>query len=365
MVRVISKPLRALERAALIGLLLLPTAAVSQQTDALRAISGMVNEANRKIIEMQKAIDDTEAALSAWETELQRSTITGRNATIRQAGSPVIVPDVARDIADHPLVLEADRGCQDEFTAVAVPNLARGDAQTKQRLVTCARNIVPRVRFELPIECSNLFWVMNPDGRLTLDGHVKDAVDAEELKAKFGAATVANVIERPFPVCSALEALELPLSSKDRPKIRMLSNKTRIAFEESLAFEIETPDFYSFFYLAYLQANGAVVNLAPRRSLIREQHPPSTVLRFGDGRDGRQTYTASAPAGTEAIIGIASRSPIDALEALERGATGAFDRDVDHALYLQLLRESLEDEYSLSRGRREISAEVLHLTVVP
>lgn len=347
------------------------TPASAQQGEDLREVWTLVNEASRQVQDMQNAIEDIEAKLSAWETSMRRTSSTGSVRPLLSRGASDGLSTLANQVASHPSVSIADGTCRDDLRSVGQENLLASALARLPALNDCAENIAPRVRIDLPYECASLFWQVSSVGTLSLTGHVQDPGDLAELQTRFGPALTENVIARPFPVCSALEALELPLTSDKKPAIRMLSGKSRIPFNDSLAFEVVTPDFYAFVYLAYLQADGTVVNLLPRRSFIRKQHPPRTVLRFGDGQEGRQTYTATAPAGTEAIIGIASRSPIDALEDLEQGASGQYPardasgRVLDQSVFLDLLNSSLDDEFEQGSGRREISAEVLHLTVIP
>lgn len=345
--------------------------AAAQQSEALREVRTLVNEANRQVLEMQIAIEEIEANLSRWEAGMRRASATGSIRPVLSTSASDDLSDLAEQIADHPSVAIADGTCRDDLRAMGRQDLLDSSLARLPALSECAARIAPRVRIDLPYECASLFWQVSARGDLNLTGHVQDPGDLAELQTRFGPALTENVVARPFPVCSALEALELPLTSDKKPAIRMLSGKSRIPYNDSLAFEVVTPDFYAFVYLAYLQADGTVVNLLPRRSFIRKQHPPRTVLRFGDGQEGRQTYTATAPAGTEAIIGIASRSPIDALEDLEQGASGQYPardasgRILDQSVFLDLLNSSLDDEFEQGSGRREISAEVLHLTVIP
>lgn len=353
---------------AMLVLLCAPCAATAQDNARLLQIDRLINEANAEIVRLQSLADNAETAIRAWDEELRRGSTTGSNITQNGANS---VATLSAQISQHTALVSAQGTCRDNLLAIGQPGY-HADALTRlPELSACADEIRPQVRVDLPYECAALFWATGPGGALKLKGHVQNPDDLEALKARYGPSLTRGVVARPFPVCSALEALELPLTAQSKPSIRLLSGRQRVAYNESLAFEMVTPDFYAFVYLAYLQADGTVVNLMPKRSVIREQHAPFTVLRLGDGQQGRQIYTASAPAGTEAIIGIASRSPITVLEDLEVGATGRYaqqdatGRILDQALFLELLNESIEERFGASAGQREISAEVLHLTVVP
>jgi hypothetical protein len=126
--------------------------------------------------------------------------------------------------------------------------------------------------------------------------------------------------------------------------------------------------------VVYLQADGTAVNLVPRRGPIRQQLAPGTVLKFGDGKEGRQKFKASAPAGTEAIIAIAARSPLRQLEALESAGNGQFrmpagergeeePAGIQDRLYLSLLRTALNDNPDPKQAAREVTADVANINV--
>ena len=331
----------------------------AQQGEAVQAIGDLVNQGLGAVAAMRDDIYDAERRLSELEETLLRSS--SRSAPNFADGPSPLAAQIAR----HPLVLTTNGFCKDAFQELIVETLpARPDV-----ISTCIEEMRPRTRHKARLDCATLHWVVAPNGQLRLEGHVSGTEDYAQLAALYGAQTVATVVERPFPACAALEALELPMTSNARPDLRILSDETRVAFSESLAFEVKTPDFFAYVYVVYLQADGSVVNLTPKTRLLREQYRPNSVLRFGDGLEWLQTYTASAPAGSEAIIVVASRSPIDSLDTLEIGPQGQYalrsdGTPLDQSGFLNLLRRGMEQEHS-GRGTREISAEVLHITVVP
>lgn len=210
-------------------------------------------------------------------------------------------------------------------------------------------------------------------------GFVASEVDRLEFlisKSSTLSSMVSDIKVRPWPVCEALLSLTEPLGASDRPKVHLLSDATEVAFGQSLAFEVTTPNFPAFVYLVYLQADGSVVNLVPRVGPIRKQYPPHSVLTFGDGKDGRQRFTAVAPAGAEAIIAIAARSPIFQLEELENSDDGGQytlpewsmpdgDEGMGDRQFLTALRAGMEERPEADENvlAREISADVLHITI--
>jgi hypothetical protein len=105
---------------------------------------------------------------------------------------------------------------------------------------------------------------------------------------------------------------------------------------------------------------------------VRQQVQFGDRFVFGDGRQGRQKFTVQPPAGSEAIIVIAARSPIIQLEELENGGSGQFSMPVsaesaaataDDRYFLTALRAGLADRPDELSLPREISAAVLHLTI--
>ena len=179
---------------------------------------------------------------------------------------------------------------------------------------------------------------------------------------------------RPWPVCEALLTLDGPLAASSRPTISVDGGSDKVKFGDVLGFSVTTPDFPSFLYVVYLQADGTVVNLVPRRGPIRRQFGPRTVLKFGDGKEGRQKFRVGAPAGAETIVAIAARSPLAQLEALETGGNGQFRMQVSQhdapgensaqdRLYLSFLRATLSERPDQQQSAREVAAEVLHVTV--
>lgn len=190
-------------------------------------------------------------------------------------------------------------------------------------------------------------------------------------------ASLSKLPVRPWPVCEALMTTKDLIASHDKPHIRLLSGQESVALGGSLAFEVTTPNYPAFLYLAYLQSDGSVVNLAPRIGILRKQYQPGTKLLFGDGADGRQTFSAQLPLGNEAIIAISSRSPISQLEDLEvEGEGGQFTlpaweaaksdgKPVADRLYLTAIRAGLAEQPDTDERvlARELSADVLHLTI--
>lgn len=221
--------------------------------------------------------------------------------------------------------------------------------------------------------CSSLYVnEETPGGSARVSGFVSTQDALAQLRSEFPGEVVRDVVVRPWPVCEVLKTLERPLAEPSRPAIRLLGGSADLAYGDSLAFEVTAPDFATFLYIVYIQADGTVVNLLPRRGPVRRQVQFGETFIYGDGRQGRQKFTVQPPAGSEAIVVIAARSPIAQLEDLEAASGGQFAMPVsseggsamaDDRFFLSALRAGMAERPEETRLPREISAAVLHLTI--
>lgn len=205
-----------------------------------------------------------------------------------------------------------------------------------------------------------------------LAGFVSSPAALAALTEKLDARITSEIDIRPWPVCEVLKTLDPLLAAPSRPEIRMLGGNTRLRYGDSLAFRVTAPGYASFLYIVYLQADGTVVNLLPRRGPLREQARAGEAFLYGDGRQGRRKFTVSPPAGTEAIVVIAARSPLRQLEDLEdlnggqfqlpAGAQGA-GGDADDRVFLTALRAGMAEQPDRQSLPRDMSAAVLHVTI--
>ena len=117
-----------------------------------------------------------------------------------------------------------------------------------------------------------------------------------------------EVALRPWPQCEALMTIEKPLAQASKPAISL--PKLSYQAEETLAFDVTMADFQGYLHVAYIQADGNVVNLVESDALTLSTLPPQTQLMFGDGLEGRPKFTVSAPFGNEMIVALASKSPL-------------------------------------------------------
>ncbi|MDE0390692.1 MAG: DUF4384 domain-containing protein [Rhodospirillales bacterium] len=137
-------------------------------------------------------------------------------------------------------------------------------------------------------------------------GTQEDMAKIQEAAAK--AKARVEVALRPWPQCEALMTMEKPLAQASTPAISLPKSSYRA--EETLAFDVVMAGFQGYLHVAYIQADGNVVNLVESDALTLSTVPPQTRLTFGDGLEGRPRFTVSAPFGNEMIVALASKSPL-------------------------------------------------------
>jgi hypothetical protein len=117
-----------------------------------------------------------------------------------------------------------------------------------------------------------------------------------------------SVALRPWPQCEALITLA-PFTAANRG-LTLRETATRSALltrGDRMVFEVTTPDFPSYVYVAYLQASGDGVHLLS--PVNGQRTPPGTRIVLGDGA-GKPTYRVTAPFGKEIVIVLASPTPL-------------------------------------------------------
>ncbi len=260
---------------------------------------------------------------------------------------------------------------------------------------------IRRPAFATPNDCSET-GIATEGNRLIVTGFVdsqatEDSVRtrimrvADEISAK-GKEKVSvdwKVDLRPWPICEAMITLREPLYRTGKPSIVLDGGERVLKVGERFSFKVTTPDVPSFVYVIYIEDDGTVVNLSPRRGLLRAQHEPKTVLPFGDGEQGRPTFKVTPPRGVdaegnvrkpgdverghEAVIVVTARAPIDELEALEGPDSPVFGRKAAEAkvsstgppdrLYLSRLRDIVLQRAKPDTLPREVTAAILHLKI--
>ena len=140
-------------------------------------------------------------------------------------------------------------------------------------------------------------------------GFVGTQTDLSKIqKAATQSKARVEVDLRPWPQCETLMTIEKPLAQPSPPTISL--PKSSYEASETLHFDVRMADFQGHLHVAYIQADGNVVNLVESDALTLSTLPAQTDLSFGDGLEGRAKFTVSAPFGNEMIVALASRSPL-------------------------------------------------------
>jgi hypothetical protein len=159
------------------------------------------------------------------------------------------------------------------------------------------------------LECSQI-RTLDRNGRRTLVGFVGKDDDLSIVRAAANGEDVAVVV-RPWPQCEALITLDKPLSRSDRPRVTIRrSSGDTLTSGQALVLEVETPTFPSYLHIAYIQADGKVLNLVQPTVGSLNAYMPRSKIVIGDGTEGGRQFKVSAPFGREMLIVLAGRSPI-------------------------------------------------------
>jgi hypothetical protein len=237
---------------------------------------------------------------------------------------------------------------------------------------------------------------------------LKKAADSTMDDAAFNILAADTVLEntvalRPWPVCEAMLTLKQPLLAPSRPAVKIAGSRLakEVAGGKWLAadaralkvgstwsIEITAPDVATFLYAFYIEDDGNVVNLIPRRGPIRKQTKPGEQIVIGGGQQGQPTFTATKPKsqlatgdpmrGHESVVVIAARAPIQELEDRETPKGGetpgspyyrvsAKDQGAADRLFLSLLRNITLQRADADGDKkllpREVSAAVMHIKI--
>lgn len=190
------------------------------------------------------------------------------------------------------------------------------------------------VDIELPagLECSSVSLAADPSA---LIGFVSTPDDLERIEAVAGSNGIANrVALRPWPQCEVLLTLADQMAESDAPVLDV--DRTQYREGEQLVVGVETPRFDGYVHVAYIQADGSVATLEQVSPTSLVTHAPGSRLLFGDGKDGRASFTIGAPFGNEMLVVLASKSPLFS----EPRPQVESEREFLTALRLALLRKA-------------------------
>ena len=148
-------------------------------------------------------------------------------------------------------------------------------------------------------------WVANQDQLDGIDAFVK-LVGEKVHDVRLTAA----VELRPFPQCEAMGTLIDAIKAPRGASVVAL-NHPGAAYQagDRLELQVKTPDFASYLYVTYVQADGTAVPLYKPRGTVPQALPPGTTVSLGTGDDPR-VFRIGPPFGSEMVVAVAAASPL-------------------------------------------------------
>ena len=147
------------------------------------------------------------------------------------------------------------------------------------------------------------------DGNHVIRGFVREEADLAKIREAVGSRDVKLEVDlRPWPQCEALMTLSEPLDDNGKPAVELPQQSYREG--DTLSFSVGMAPFEGYLHVAYVQADGNVVNLVQQGVSSINTLPRGAKLIFGDGQEGRPQFVVSEPFGEEMVIAIASASPL-------------------------------------------------------
>jgi hypothetical protein len=161
------------------------------------------------------------------------------------------------------------------------------------------------------MQCASV-KVESVKGTLQLSGFVGNETDASairDLLSPVGDRAKSNVQLRPWPQCEGLITLAKPLA--ENAHLNIDSNKKILVDGDKLRLEIKSPNYPSYIYVSYLQADGQVVHLHRYSDQGNKPIPAGTSLVLG----AKGEYVVSGPTfGPESVFVVASALPLLTLD---------------------------------------------------
>lgn len=173
----------------------------------------------------------------------------------------------------------------------------------------------PLPTFKIDLTCGRLQGQVRRNGeayQVNLQGIANTADEVRQVSEALrqqGRNIVVDSSEvqiRPWPQCEALLTFAEASQQKRGLNLRIEGDKNRLRAGETLVLEVQSPDFPSYLYLAYIQADGSAVHLL-HPSLGAT--PANSVLRFG-ASPNQPRLKIRPPFGAEMFLLVASPKPL-------------------------------------------------------
>jgi C1A family cysteine protease len=171
-------------------------------------------------------------------------------------------------------------------------------------------------QLDLTAACSRLSASAQRGDRgfdVKLSGFVGRTEDLERINqaalhtAGVTSVDTSDVSLRPWPQCEALLTLSSALHDTHGIQVALTPPRSHLGQGEHMVFDVRSPDYPSYLYVAYLQADGSAAHLL--RPDSTGVTAPNSQIRLGEGI-GKVRFRVGPPYGNEMIIALASDRPL-------------------------------------------------------
>lgn len=158
-----------------------------------------------------------------------------------------------------------------------------------------------------PIACGSLAKSADGSALIGYAGGEGDIDLARDYAKANG--LIVKVEERPWPQCEVLATLNEALGRNGGPVLPG-DHQRDFAGGDPMMFDLQLPDRSSYLHMAYIQADGSVVNLVQDQIAQLRQFQPGEHLFVGAGGNGLPKFRAGPPFGNEMLVVVSSTSPL-------------------------------------------------------
>jgi C1A family cysteine protease len=148
---------------------------------------------------------------------------------------------------------------------------------------------------------------------LKLSGFVGKPEDLDGIRnallkqSGYSSVDSSEVSLRPWPQCEALITLSSALAHPEGMALTKTPDKPHFVRGDEFSFEVRSPGYPSYLYVAYVQSDGSAKFLL--RPVSSTPTPPNTVIRLGEG-PRTVHYKVGPPYGSEMVVALASDQPL-------------------------------------------------------
>jgi len=167
-------------------------------------------------------------------------------------------------------------------------------------------------------QCAALNYTVGADRSLALSGHLATQDDLDRLKRAIAgirgiSGTPAfNVRLMIWPYCEVIGLLTplLNLPTHDAPTLALSSKAEEARLGECMMLDVVTPNFDSYLYIDYYDAEGEVLHLLPNRRDLFNLKPPRNHFILGKSAQMADCWRLSGTTGQQFISLVAAKKPL-------------------------------------------------------